>query len=205
MTIDTIIFDLDGVLVDTENIHRDALIESTAKLANIDKVLLTKIFQIDGRTTKEKLKKIKNDFGIAENILFEIDTEKQRSVKEKFKEEIFPNHRIINLLATLKHEGFKLGLGSNSRRSNVMQLLDILMITDFFESIVTSDNVDTPKPSPEIFLKVMAELNSTPDKTLILEDSEAGCMAAISSGSRLLKISSTNDTTIEKIRESLNE
>jgi HAD superfamily hydrolase (TIGR01509 family) len=203
--INTVIFDLDGVLVDTEKIHLTALQSSIVRCTGLKDEDILHLLEIDGTTTKSKLKRLQSSIGLSNCQIEDIDRQKQLCVIGEIKKNVFPTDHLTSLLSDLKSSGFTLALASNSRYSNVILILDILGITDFFSVIITADDVISPKPSPEIFLKVIEKLNITPNECLILEDSSAGQQAAIDSGARLLKINSIDDTNLENINRAIYE
>lgn len=202
--IDLIIFDLDGVLADTENIHYESLIYSISKNTALSADEIKSVVYPDGTTTKSKLRKLQNTFGISNIILEKIDKDKQDIVSDKFSY-LKPDLKQIDMLRQLEIQIPCLAIGSNSRRDNVEAIIDALGIRDFFSFVVTSDDVLHAKPDPEIFNNIMNMAGCRGKNTLILEDSESGKQAAIVSGAHLLPIKSVSDTTLEYIQHALYE
>lgn len=200
--IDLIIFDLDGVLVDTERIHYESLIHCILNVTKLPMADLEGIVRQDGTTTKSKLADLKKICGIPDHDLELIDQMKQSIVIKQFIN-LTPNQQQIKMLEELKHCGKILAVGSNSRKENVNTILAALRIKDFFSFIVTQEDVIHSKPNPEMFIKIMNMARCSPESTLILEDSEAGQQAAKSSGANLLPINHINDTNIGYIKNEL--
>lgn len=174
-----VIFDLDGVIVDTAKYHYLAW----KKLAN----------QLGFDFTHEQNELLK---GVSRakslEILLEIgnitlsDSEKKQFMHQKNEEylsyiqkmddsEILPN--IKSLLHHLKKQGISIALGSASK--NAQLILNTLQITSCFDVIVDGNEVTTAKPDPEVFLLAAKLLNKNPDECIVVEDAAAGIEAAI--------------------------
>jgi HAD superfamily hydrolase (TIGR01509 family) len=200
--IDLIIFDLDGVLIDTEDIHHNLLIDSINKFTNISISDLVPVIKKDGSTTKSKLENLKQIYNIPNNVLYDIDNHKQNCVLTEF-DKIQPNNDQIEMLSNLERMVPYLAIGSNSRKENVYKILKNLNIERFFSCIITANDVVNTKPNPEIFIRIMSMLGCKGDNTLILEDSIAGQTAAKLSSAHLLYIHDITDVNYENIKNEL--
>lgn len=199
-----IIFDLDGVLVDTEDIHHACLLNAVSSVTGMPNDKFSYLFSLDGKTTKHKLSKLKITFNLSDSQIEEIDNEKQLRTAQMFKHSLNAIPSQISMLQTLKEE-YTLALASNSRKENVSHILDTLCITDFFSVILSNNDINNPKPDPEIFLTVMKELGFLPNETLILEDSPAGKYAAITAGANLFPVDNIADVTLENIKDAIEQ
>lgn len=174
-----IIFDLDGVIVDTAKYHFLAW----KKLAN----QLGFDFTHD---QNELLKGVSRAKSL--EILLEIgnislsSSEKEQYMHQKNEEylayiqkmddsEILPN--MMSLLKHLKKQGISIALGSASK--NAKLILNTLNITSYFDVIVDGNEVTTAKPDPEVFLLAAKLMNKNPDECIVIEDATAGIEAAI--------------------------
>jgi len=200
--IDLIIFDLDGVLVDTEQLHYDSLMYSISMVTTLPTRNIETVIHQDGTTTKAKLKILQKTFGTSNNDLQEIDKRKQQLVLQNLRK-LEPNKDQIDMLRNLELLIPCLAIGSNSRKENVDTILDVLEIREFFSFVVTSDDVKYGKPNPEIFNKIIDMAGCKSKNTLILEDSVAGKEAALASGAHLLPINNIEETTLENIQHAL--
>ena len=90
-------------------------------------------------------------------------------------------------------------------RSTVDTALECLELKKYFDIIVSNQDVSKPKPHFEMYFKIMLDLNSKPNETLILEDSHIGRQAVLDAGCHLLPIIDTYDVKLEKIEAKLNE
>ena len=174
-----VIFDLDGVIVDTTKYHYLAW----KKLAN----------QLGFDFTHEQNELLKGVSRVKSlEILLEIgnitlsDSEKKQFMHQKNEvylsyiqkmddSEILPN--IKSLLHHLKKQGISIALGSASK--NAKLILNILNITSYFDVIVDGNKVTAAKPDPEVFLLAAKLLNKNPDECIVVEDAAAGIEAAI--------------------------
>jgi len=200
--IKAIIFDLDGVLADTEQMHIDAFNEAARRILPVHlHELVDNIFH-DGRTTKQKLECLSSVGNIDAKTIQEIDSLKQSLVISKL-ENIKPDADKIFLLWELSKQ-YKLALASNSRKQNVDAVLSSMKIDKFFDVILTSEFISSPKPDPEIFIECMKMLGVTPEETLIFEDSPAGLCAAIASSARTVRVYDSKEVYLERILNEIN-
>jgi len=200
--IDLIIFDLDGVLINTEHTHYDSLCDAIHSVTSMDYSNIRDLVKIDGSTTKNKLQKLRQLYGFNESVTDEINRIKQARVIEEFAF-IQKNEIQINMLSEL-FRNYKLAVGSNSRRLSVDTIIDRLEIRQFFSSVISVDDVGIEKPDPAIFNCIMKNLNVHPSRTLILEDSLNGIEAARRSGAHV-SITSFQKTTLEFIKDELSK
>ena len=189
--IKAIIFDLDGVLVEKTAIYHEEALNDALKMID-EKYVITdeenkSIY--NNLSTKRKLELLTELKGLPVRYYKAIDGIKQEIVLEKLHNIPYNlyNNMMINILKSFE---FKLGIASNSRRSNVEIILKRLEIYDKFDLIITSDDVKYGKPDPEIFNKCIRELEVYPDETLILDDAPVGWEAAEKSGAHLIKVHS---------------
>lgn len=197
-----IIFDLDGVLVDTEHIHRQSLIDAVKTITGRRPVDYEHLLKIDGQTTKQKLNLLKHRLVLDDLEVQLIDDRKQQNVIRYLFRGLKTNPSQYEMLSSLK-ENYKLAIASNSRKENVITILNILGITSFFSIILSNNDVVNPKPDPEIFISAMSSANVNPNETLILEDSEAGKYAAITSEAHVLEIDNLDMVTLTNIQNEI--
>ncbi len=193
-----IVFDLDGVLADTENTHYSAVCDAVHLETRLSYEDIFRVIKKDGTTTRQKLINLQNEFDLFDNTISSIDKLKQEMVLQTFGL-LTPNSLQLEMLSKLENFGYHLAIGSNSRRENVNAIINALKIGKYFSPIMTIENVFRSKPYPEIFTRIMDQLGFKPTETLILEDSPSGQAAAISSGAHLLKINSCDETNLENI------
>lgn len=188
--IKAVIFDLDGVIVDTAHYHYlawkklakeigiDLSVEDNEKLKGISRMQsLEIILQLGGVSlSKNEMEKLANK----KNTWF-VDF-----IERMVPEEIFPG--VKTLIEKMRAQGLKIGLASSSK--NAKMVLDLLRVHNLFDVIVDGNMVTNSKPDPEIFLQAAARLNVLPSECLVFEDAEAGVEAAVKAGMRCIGIGS---------------
>ncbi len=200
MKIKLLIFDLDGVLVDSREIHYIAL---NLALGDVnEKYLIHRgehLSRYDGLPTKEKLKLLTKEKDLPESLHSFVWTKKQEKTEEAIKRIVKRDSRLRNILSSLKKEGYLLYCASNSIWNTIKILLLQLDILEFFDFFISNEEVMKPKPSPEIYMQSMIRAGVEIGETLIFEDSHVGRRAALSSGARLCPISTPASLTLDLI------
>lgn len=203
--IETIIFDLDGVLVDTKLIHFKSLNLALQK-ANInyqiDYDMHLKIF--DGLPTKAKLLILKKKKIIKIKQFSKIIKIKNYFTNKELKKNIKYNKKIYNIFKFLSKK-YKLAVATNAVRKTLEICLKSLKINKFIKYKISNEDINLPKPNPEIYLRSLIELQTTPRKTLVIEDSPVGIEAASESGCHWMRVKSVEDFCLDDIIIKLNE
>lgn len=197
-----IIFDLDGVLVDTEHFHYESLIDAIEFVTGYPGSTYSHLIKVDGTTTKHKLLLLKNYLRLSDLQIQLIDDKKQQYLIRHLFRGLNSSPTQLSTLTTLS-KNYKLAVASNSRKENVLTILNILGITDLFTIILSSNDVSKSKPDPEMFISSMNIAGAFPVETLILEDSDAGKYAAVASGAHVLPVDSISDVTLENIQNEI--
>jgi HAD superfamily hydrolase (TIGR01509 family) len=139
-----------------------------------------------------------NDKGLDIKLHKTIWEEKQKITNEKLRT-ITPNSNLTTLLKKLSEDGFKIACCSNSIRKTVLTVLAKLEIIEYFDQILSNEDVKNSKPHPEIYWKVISEMGVIAEETLIVEDSPYGLLAASRTHAPILRVSSPKDVTIENL------
>jgi len=200
--IKVIIFDLDGVLVDTKLIHFEAL-NSALKKYNFDEISIddhVKIF--DGLPTIEKLKLLQKTKKLPKKFFSKIQKFKQKITSEILKRKIKKNNKIIKIMRNL-HNKYKIVVATNAVNSTLNICLNKLGIEKYVDFKLSNEDINKPKPNPEIYLRIFVKFGIYPSEALIIEDSHYGREAAISSGAKLLPIKKIEELDLKKIRLNL--
>ncbi len=173
-----IIFDMDGVLVDSQHLHFKAV---------------QKTFQHFGhKITKRELQKYlgwSEDYFWTEMIkvynlpasLEEIKAVKKPIFEDLLSSSLKSDLKLRTILLTLKDE-FKLAVASSAPKSWIMMTLDGLEIADVFDAIVSAEEVKRSKPFPDVFLEAAKRLGTPPAECAVVEDAPAGIDAANAAG-----------------------
>jgi beta-phosphoglucomutase len=183
------IFDMDGVIVDSNPHHKIALKQFVEKYGYTlsEEALITKIY---GRTNKEW---ISNLFGeLPKERLAELGEEKEALYRKLFENDIRPVKGLIEFLKKLDANKISRAIGTSAPRSNVDFTLSKTGTLPFFTVILDESNVTHGKPDPEIYIKVAAALNRPPQQCIVFEDSLSGVEAARRAGSKVVGITTTH-------------
>jgi len=193
------IFDLDGVLIDSKEIHFLALNEA---LKSVDSKYIISASdhatKYDGLSTSKKLEILNSEKSLPKEKFKQIWDLKQK-ITSKLLEEIKKDEELISFMEILKRNDIKIALASNSIKSTIDLVLMKLGIQEYMSLILSNEDVTFPKPHPEIYWKAMSYFGTLPDNTIIYEDSYIGRLAAQRSGAHLIPVDSRKDLTLEKI------
>jgi len=194
-----VIFDLDGVLIETKHLHFEALNQALGEYAfNWTEHLAV----YDGLTTKQKLKVLSEKKGLPIEKHNEIWKSKQLITFEMLRS-IESNTRLQEVMASLVKAGYKIGLCSNSIRKTCITVLAKLGLAEYMDFIISGEDVLNPKPHPEMYWKAISKMSVLPEETLIVEDSPYGLLAASRSKSYILRVKNPSEVTFKNISRKL--
>lgn len=204
-----VVFDMDGVIFDSERAFRECWIEFSKKynLKNIEEIYL----KCTGVTTEGIRKILTDEYG--EDFPFDAYIKDTYSLfHEKYDGGRLPMKTgVYELLTYLRENGKKIALASSTRTAMVINELRDAGILQFFDKVIGGDMVSRSKPEPDIFLRACRELGVEPRDSYAVEDSFNGIRSAFSGGLRpimvpdLLPPDSEMETKTEVILENLNE
>lgn len=189
---------MDGVLVNSADIHTEALRKSIASLVSTEASQERFLDAHDGIRTKDKLKRLAASYGLSDTEVKAIDVLKEKLTMEGL-ERLPTNPMLIETLTELKRKGIKLSIGSNSRRSYVDAIVKAIGIEPLLDYSVAGDEIDNPKPHPEVFKRSMEYFDYSADETVIFEDSTIGIEAAARTGSIVIVVDPSSGVTKEQL------
>ncbi|RJP62472.1 MAG: HAD family phosphatase [Ignavibacteriales bacterium] len=187
-----IIFDMDGVIADTNPYHSLAW-KSFAEKYNFtinDEDLKNHVF---GRTNKSIFDFLFGDSLSPEKISL-LANEKEVLFRDIYKNNIKALPGLVELLISIKNNFFKIGMATSAPSENVSLIVDELRINKFFDVIVDPKDITRSKPDPEIYIKCSQLLSVIPERCLVFEDSLPGIEAAVSAGMKVIGITSTHSS-----------
>jgi beta-phosphoglucomutase-like phosphatase (HAD superfamily) len=203
-----IIFDLDGVLIDSKEIHFNAL---NLALNEFDSNFIISRDEQDstfeGLTTRSKLDILTKTKNLPEELHQYIWKLKQAYSAALFTS-VSTDHELINLFKFIRSSDIKIAVASNSIRETLDNCLRSLGLLDLIDYSLSNEDVIFPKPNPEIYNKVMEYFKATPRTTVIFEDSPIGLTAAYESGAMVEPVRNRSDIWFDRILrviEELNE
>ncbi|MDP3988346.1 MAG: HAD family phosphatase [Candidatus Levybacteria bacterium] len=187
--IKAVIFDLDGVISDTQSLHDEANSE----------ILKSYGIKISSEAITKKWA------GVPQRKLFETIF-KENNVNPDIDKAIFDKWALvikrinqvkqipgaIKFVQKLQEENFSLAVASSATADFINRVLNVLKIKSYFTAIVNADEVKNGKPAPDIFQKTAEKLNINPSDCLVIEDAPTGVQAAKSAGMICIAITSTH-------------
>ena len=179
--IKTVIFDMDGVIVDTEPVHHYAYNQHFEQL-NIE-VTPEMYASFTGNSTKNIFERLKIQFNLDEDVATLVET-KRNLFNDAFdnKEDLYLLDGVEDLIKDLYDNGMQLVLASSSATVTINRVFNRFALHKYFTHIVSGEDFPKSKPHPAIFLKA-AELANTPvENCIVIEDSTNGIMAAKAAG-----------------------
>ena len=196
-----IIFDLDGVLVESKNLHYTVL-NNALKQINGKYVIgyQEHLGLYDGLSTTQKLKLLTEKKNLPTELYNKIWDLKQGATFEAIKN-YPPDKYLIKLFSDLSKLDFKIAIASNSIRKTTKLFLCALGIMPYIDYYVSNEDVRYPKPYPEMYWKCMTALKCLPKDTVIIEDSHIGREGALQSGAILYPVKDTNCIRNNKFQE----
>ena len=203
--INQIIFDLDGVLIDSRELHFksfDAALVSICPNFAISKE--EHLSTYDGLPTTKKLELLTEKKGLPKKLYNKIWKKKQE-ITLNLMSNYVEDRRLIVILEKLKQQGLRMSVASNSVRDSIITSLHNKKILHFFDYVVSNQDVLRPKPNPEMYYSIMIQSGIPSRNTLILEDSNTGREAVLNSGSHLGAIKDPEDLTYKKIMNYINQ
>ena len=194
-----VIFDLDGVLIDSRDMHYEAL---NSALAKVDPQFIISreehLSVYDGLPTSRKLALLSANKQLPTEMHEQIWQDKQEATLDIFGK-LSPDRQLIYFLQQLKNNGIEIGVASNSVRKTVKIVLLKLGLLDYVDYFVSNEDVQRNKPFPEMYWQCMCALNALPKNTVIVEDSHIGRQGALDSGAHLITVENRADLNQFKI------
>jgi beta-phosphoglucomutase family hydrolase len=181
--IKAVIFDLDGVIAETEHIHIQAEKETMQKHGV--KISADELHEYTGTTAKEMFKALIKKYELP-TTFEEIFNDKEEIMFKLLEKEVEPTKGVIVLLLKLRQRRIKLGIGSSSHKRLIEYVLKKLNITSLFDAVIGAEDILNSKPNPEIFLTCAKRLHTKPSVCLVVEDSKLGVEAAKKAGMKCL-------------------
>jgi len=189
---EAVIFDMDGVLIDSEPIH-----------VGIEKLLFNKL-GIDvsetvhrsymGASNEFMYSDLRSRFKLSESVTELIESD------ELFRSDYFhrldtipANDGLISLLGQIKTAGLKLAVATSSSPEIANLLLNKCGIAPFFDAIVTTSEAGKSKPSPDVYLLAAKKIGVSPEDCIVFEDSPNGLLSAKSAGMFCVVIQSDSE------------
>jgi HAD superfamily hydrolase (TIGR01509 family) len=203
--IKTIIFDLDGVLVEAKKIHYETLNEALKDESPDFMIGWNEHLTLyDGLKTNQKLDMLHKHKGLPKESFNRIWDKKQKLTLESL-QNVKPSKYLTECIQKLSTNGFRIVCCSNSIRKTILTVLSKLDIIQYFDLILSNEDVKNSKPHPEMYWKAMSMIGCLPEETLIVEDSPYGLLAASRSNSNVLRVNEPSDVNYSLVNNEINK
>lgn len=195
----TVIFDMDGLLFDTERLYYRA---NQAAADEMELPFNWEYFErFVGSSEHALYNSVTKDFSSKSKARLFIERSEEIALSLMLEEEVGKKPGVEQLLSFLKEKNIQMTIGSNSQRKVIKLLLDRTNLTHYFPTYVGVDEVENGKPSSEIYLKALEKTRTSSDQALVLEDSINGVKAAHAAGISVIMVpdlEQANDEAEEK-------
>jgi beta-phosphoglucomutase-like phosphatase (HAD superfamily)/dTDP-glucose pyrophosphorylase len=196
-----VIFDLDGVLIDSRELHYDALNDALRKVD--EKFVITReehLSKYDGLNTTRKLKMLTEQKGLPVSVYDQVWKDKQDATFNLVRG-FCKEYLLQTIFRQIKARGYKIAVASNSIRETVKLSLLSIGVMDEVDYFVSNEDVTRAKPYPEMYWKCMTALDALPKNTIIVEDSHIGRQGALDSGAHLLAVENAKEVNSEHMMQ----
>ena len=185
-----VIFDLDGVLVDTGWAHRQSWLDLAQKEGfDMSEEFFRSTF---GMQSPEVLAALLGPDQSAEKYKSMAEWKEAR-YRELIADKLEPAEGVNDLLDGLKSERYVMAVGSSTPKINVMFLVEHLGLTDYFDAYVAEEDVTKGKPNPQTFLKAAEKLMLAPGRCVVVEDAVQGVEAGKAAGMSVVAVTTTRN------------
>jgi HAD superfamily hydrolase (TIGR01509 family) len=175
-----VVFDLDGLLFDTENLWVEEesrlLVDHGVAYAADDRLATV------GQTIDTSVAYFARRIGLPTSAIPALRKELTRRVRAAMVERLQPLPGAIELVRAIASAGLPFGIASNNDKDNALLALEVAGLADAFDVVVSAEEVEYAKPAPDVYLRACAALRVAPSEALALEDSSSGIAAARAAG-----------------------
>jgi len=187
-----VIFDLDGVLVDTGWTHKQAW-QDLAEKEGFD--LSDEFFYSTFGMQNYQIIPMLIGRDLPSEEVDELSEWKEQRYRELILNKLALPKGAKRLLDELKERGFLLAIGSSAPKANLDLVLERLSLQGHFNACVTDKDVKKGKPAPDTFLKAAEKLSLSPDRCVVVEDAVQGVEAGKAAGMKVVAVTTTRERT----------
>lgn len=182
--LEAFIFDMDGVIIDSEPIHFDVDIKTMQHFGA--SITMEQLEKYVGMTNPEMWTDIKDDYQLVQTVDEIIDYQLAAKISHLQAIAIVPIAGIAELIIELKKRSIPLAIASSSPRKFIEEVLRKFDMADQFDCIVSGEEVPKGKPAPDVYQEAAKQLNVQVKHCMVLEDSRNGIKAAKAAGMRCI-------------------
>ncbi|GAB3693702.1 HAD family hydrolase [Spirosoma flavus] len=185
-----VIFDMDGVIVDTNPHHRTAwrnYYQRNGKTLDDNDF----VQYVSGKHNNDIIAHLFAGQTLTPEEVARLGHEKEQLFRELYAPHVTPVAGLLDFLKSLKAAGIRTAVATSAPVENLDFVIDTLELRSFFDVLLNESMVSHPKPDPEIYEKAMAMLGVEPAESVIFEDSMTGIQAAKASGALVVGMATT--------------
>ena len=171
-----VIFDMDGLMIDSERVTYNEYVKKLAQLGHHD--FTEELYRNCLGKNKQGICQVFIDHYGQDFPMTEVWDDAHVWIDESLRQYVPKKKGLVELLEYLKANNYKTIVATSSGRARVDEILKNGNLTEYFDDSICGDEVTHGKPHPEIFLTACQKLDVKPEEALVLEDSEAGILAA---------------------------
>ena len=181
-----VVFDMDGVLFDTESVCMKAW-DYAGEVMGVGKAGYM-VLKTLGMNADKAVEIIRTEFGAG------FDAVKFKQIGKNYSYDYFNTYGVpekpglYEILDKKKNKGYKIALASSTSSQSVHHHLKEKDIEKYFDAVICGDMVEKSKPEPDIYLKACAQLNENPDNCIAIEDSKNGILSAHRAGLQVIMV-----------------
>jgi len=197
--IKAVLFDLDGVLIDATEWHYEALNRALA-LFGFQITRYEHLSSYNGLPTRRKLEMLTLEKGLPQALHSLISRAKQAYTREVILAQCHPTFEKEYMLSRLKRDGYRLAVCSNAIGESVELMLKQAGLYDYFEFLISNEDVTRPKPDPEIYLAALGRMNLKASEVVIVEDAPHGLEAARKAGGHVCQVAGFHEVDYFRVK-----
>lgn len=206
--IQAFIFDMDGVIIDSEPLHFEVDIQVMKDFGSA--ITHEDLEKYVGMTNPEMWAVIKNEYQLSQSVAEIIEYQLSNKIEILTAREMEPIDGIHELLAELKARQIPAAIASSSPPVFITAVLKKFNLLDQFQCVVSGEEVERGKPAPDVYLKAAELLGVKPEHCMVLEDARHGVAAAKAAGMKCIGFVNPNsgnqdlsqaDYVVKSIRE----
>lgn len=183
-----VIFDMDGVIIDSEPLHQEVEAELLQELGGFMTAADKENFV--GTTDQYMWSTMKERFDLTESVEEMIEQKKEHFLEKVHTVPLVPGFK--DVLDELVAAGYLIALASSNNRRAVDQIIDQFDLGSYLQVAMSGEDVTHGKPDPEIFLKTALVLDVEPEDCLVVEDAKNGVLAAKAAGMKCVGLNNPN-------------
>lgn len=185
MKFDAVIFDMDGLLLDTENVFKTAFLQTVKELnLNIDTSFYNQIIGLDAIRSRAMIESYLNN----EVSMETFEEAWINNYRQDISTDIPVKEGVKDFLTHLNTTDIPCAVATSSRYESAKRHLQNASLLNFFQTVTGGDQVTNGKPAPEIYQKAAKSLNIEPDRCIAFEDSKNGVLSATAAGMTVVQV-----------------